>query len=46
MAPLTPSDREDFVKYQISLEEYFQAKRKAKKKPKTKQRRYYENNTK
>ncbi len=38
MATLTPSDREDFIKYQISLEEYFQAKKKAKKKPKTKQR--------
>ena len=38
MATLTPSDREDFIKYQVSLEEYFQAKRKAKKKAKTKQR--------
>jgi len=35
---LTPSDREDYAKYQISLEEYFQAKNKAKKKPTTKQR--------
>ena len=38
MATLTPSDREDFIKYQASLGEYFQAKKKAKKKAKTKQR--------
>ena len=39
MAQLSPTDREDFIRYQISLEEYFQAKAKAKKKSKTKQRR-------
>jgi len=41
MAQLSPTDREDFIKYQTSLWEYFQAKAKAKakKKSKTKQRR-------
>jgi len=38
MAELTPSDREDFIKYQTSLEEYFQAKKHARDKVKTKNR--------